>query len=126
METNLIIFFSILIVFFVYLVFLQIQIISTKKRITDLFGKRKGDDINKVLDEYVRRVKHYFDDVEELKKFSKRLFKIGERSIQKVGIVRFNPFGDVGGDQSFSLYFLDMNNNGVLITSLFSRYGTRV
>ena len=49
-----------------------------------------------------------------------------ERSVQKVGIVRFNPFRDAGGDHSFSLALLDEKHNGVVISSLYSRDGVRV
>jgi hypothetical protein len=47
-------------------------------------------------------------------------------SIQKVGMVRFNPFREGGGDQSFSLALLDKNNSGVIVTSLYSREGNRI
>jgi hypothetical protein len=47
-------------------------------------------------------------------------------AIQKLGIVRFNPFKEVGSDQSFSVAFLDDNDNGVVITSHYSREGNRV
>lgn len=47
-------------------------------------------------------------------------------NFQKVRLVRYNPYNDVGGDQSFSLVFLDGNNNGFIFTSLHSRAGTRV
>lgn len=46
--------------------------------------------------------------------------------LQKVGFVRFNPFSDTGGDQSFCLCLLDANNNGVTITSLHNREQTRI
>lgn len=39
---------------------------------------------------------------------------------------RYNPFNDVGGDQSFILCLLDKNNTGVIITSLHTRDTTRV
>ncbi len=45
--------------------------------------------------------------------------------IQKVGLVRFNPFSDTGGDQSFILAFLDAEGNGVIMTSLYARTGVR-
>lgn len=48
------------------------------------------------------------------------------RKAGHVGIVRFNPFQETGGDQSFSVAFLDDEGNGVVITSLYSRDGTRV
>ncbi len=44
---------------------------------------------------------------------------------QKLGIVRFNPFSDTGGSQSFSLAILDGHNNGIVMTSLHARSGNR-
>lgn len=44
----------------------------------------------------------------------------------KIGITRFNPFDNVGGDQSFILTILDKNNSGALITSLHNRDITRI
>lgn len=44
----------------------------------------------------------------------------------RVGIVRFNPFQDSGGDQSFSIAWVDDQVNGVVISSLYSRSGTRI
>ena len=52
--------------------------------------------------------------------------KLNRTHIQKVGFVRFNPFADTGGDQSFCLCLLDQNNNGIVITSLHSRDTTRL
>ena|SRR5258706_8510241 len=45
--------------------------------------------------------------------------------IQKIGLLRFNPFKDTGGDQSFILSLLDGKNAGVVISGLYSRSGTR-
>jgi hypothetical protein len=47
------------------------------------------------------------------------------RSVQCVGLVRFNPFQDTGGDQSFALALLDRGGDGVVVSSLHSRTGTR-
>ncbi len=46
--------------------------------------------------------------------------------VQRVGIVRFNPFEETGGNQSFVVALLDGESNGVLLTSLHARAGTRV
>ncbi|MBI5122285.1 DUF4446 family protein [Candidatus Roizmanbacteria bacterium] len=46
-------------------------------------------------------------------------------NIQKIGLLRFNPFKDTGGDQSFILALLDANDTGVVVTALYSRSGTR-
>ncbi len=55
------------------------------------------------------------DTIEENEKFH----------IQKVGLLRFNPFKDTGGDQSFILTLRDANDTGVVITGLYSRSGLR-
>lgn len=46
--------------------------------------------------------------------------------LQKVGLLRYNPFADTGGDQSFVLALLDGKDDGIVITSLHSREQTRV
>jgi len=47
-------------------------------------------------------------------------------NLQKIAVVRFNPFNETGGNQSFSLAMLDAKNNGAVITSLFTRNENRV
>ncbi len=44
----------------------------------------------------------------------------------KVNVLRFNPFEDIGGDQSFVLAILNNNNDGAIITSLHNRDITRI
>ena len=46
--------------------------------------------------------------------------------MQKVGVVRFNPFDDGGGNFSFSLALLDGHDNGVIITSMYGRQQNRI
>jgi len=65
----------------------------------------------------------------DLKKISSEIENIRKESvfsIQKVGVVRFNPFKEVGGNQSFSIALLNGKNDGVIITSLYSREENRV
>lgn len=44
---------------------------------------------------------------------------------QRLGIVRFNPFADTGGNQSFTIAILDDKDNGIIMTSLYARSGNR-
>ncbi len=65
----------------------------------------------------------------KLDKVSDRLEKLEKESknfVNNVGIVRYNPFEYSGGNQSFSIAILDSLENGVVITSLYSREGNRV
>ncbi|MBI5530728.1 MAG: DUF4446 family protein [Candidatus Doudnabacteria bacterium] len=47
-------------------------------------------------------------------------------AVQKVGLVRFNPFDDGGGNFSFCLALLDEHNSGVVITSMHGRQQNRI
>ena len=47
-------------------------------------------------------------------------------AFQKLGVVRFNPFNNLGGNQSFVIALLDNKNTGFLISSLFVKDGNRV
>jgi len=47
-------------------------------------------------------------------------------AVQRVGIVRFNPFADTGGQQSFAVAMLDSRGTGFVISSLHSRQATRL
>ena len=49
-----------------------------------------------------------------------------QRSLQHIGMVRFNPFDDTGSDQSFAIALLDDRRDGVVISSLHGRANTRV
>ncbi len=84
--------------------------------------KKEPKDWKEVLNSF-RNLKDNFgklsQEIEKIKKDQKL-------SVQKIGIVRFNPFSEVGSDQSFSIAILDGNNDGLVISSLFSRNDNRV
>jgi len=86
------------------------------------FKKKKIENLKEVLD-YIKNLEGKIEktstELENLKKESKF-------SVQKIGIVRYNPFPGVGSDQSFSIAMLDGNNDGIMISSIFSREGNRV
>jgi hypothetical protein len=48
------------------------------------------------------------------------------RSLQHIGLVRFNPFDDTGSDQSFAIALLDDRRDGIVISSLHGRANTRI
>jgi len=64
-------------------------------------------------------------DIDYLKAYCDKIQKEGLLHIQKIGLVRFNPFKDTGGDQSFILSVVDGNDTGVIISGLYARTGTR-
>ena len=49
-----------------------------------------------------------------------------QRSLQHIGMVRYNPFDDTGSDQSFAIALLDDRRDGVVLSSLHGRSNTRI
>ncbi len=65
------------------------------------------------------------EETESLRQAVTRLEFAVARSVQNVALVRYNPFQDTGGDQSFALALLDRHGDGVVLSSLHNRTGTR-
>jgi len=113
-------------IFLIWNLFLQFRLEGTRKRIKIFFKGRKTKDLEEVIAEQVKRMKKIEDDIKKLFNQSKNLEKISNISIQKTGVIRFNPFKDTGGDQSFAIALLDKGNNGLVISSLYTREGNRI
>jgi hypothetical protein len=63
---------------------------------------------------------------DQLQDLVDKTIKNDRSHFQKMGFVRFNPFSDTGGNQSFCLCLLDENDEGLVISSLHSRENTRI
>jgi len=91
----------------------------------ELFNKERDID-PKNLKEAIGQLKSLKKEFRKISKELNCLKKESMFSVQKMGMIRFNPFKDLGGNQSFSIAFLDGNNDGVVVTSFYSREGNRV
>ena len=91
-----------------------------------MFRGTKVADLEGVIFEQIKRLRQTEKSLQHLEGFARYLEKMALKSIQKVGVIRFNPFKDIGGDQSFCIAFLDAQNSGFTISSLFTREGTRI
>lgn len=78
------------------------------------------------FERYIERLDETTSQVDELTRICRAVEGDARKAIQRVGVVRFNPFADTGGDQSFALALLDAGGSGIVISSLFSRNSTRV
>lgn len=83
-------------------------------------------ELKTILEKIIGQVAKNDDRIVDLDKKIMQLEKDGTYHIQKVGLVRFNPFSETGGDQSFCLAVLDENDSGFVISSLHSRNTTRL
>lgn len=113
---------AVIFVWLVTLSFFFARILSHYNRITKGVSTKS---LKTVLEELLRETEVNKKDIDYLKDYSLKLEKDGLLHIQKIGLLRFNPFKDTGGDQSFILSLVDRQDTGVIISALYSRSGTR-
>src|SRR5881296_1023121 len=116
----------VVVVLAVWVAWLQRSDALLRRRLRRLIGDGEGVGLDELLDRQFRRLDTVAERVEALNRLHHELQTLSQRSVQKVGIVRFNPFADTGGDQSFAIALLDADGNGVVISSLHTRAETRM
>jgi len=79
-----------------------------------------------VLGSHLDRVRQVVHDVETVSARTTSVERDLQGSLGRVGLVRFNPFEDTGGNQSFALALLDGRGDGFVVSSLHARAGTRL
>lgn len=111
---------------FVMVIIQMVRSGRLKKKLRVFFSGKEAKDLEKVLLDQLEETKELDREIQELFEISNRLRELGMKSIHKTAVMRFNPFKEVGGNQSFCVALLDGKNSGVVITSLHTREGTRV
>lgn len=91
-----------------------------------LFPKSGERDIRKKFEEVINAVGESDKQLKDLEEKLSQLETLGLKHIQRVELLRYNPYEDTGGNISFSLALLDKDGNGLVLTSLHARSGTRV
>ncbi len=84
-----------------------------------------GATLTSVLTGLLGEVKSLEKRVSVIERRVEEIHADGMHHIQRVGIVRFNPFSDTGGAQSFTIAILDGDKSGIVMTSLYARMGNR-
>ena len=110
----------------IWLIIIQIKLSGLKKKYNLIFSGNKINNFEDLILEQAKNLKLLDKDIQELFNISNQINNLAFRGLHKVGIIRFNPFKDVGGDQSFAIALLNGKNDGLTISSLFTREGTRV
>ena len=110
----------------VALAYSQWRFLQLQKQYGQFLKGAEATQIETLVKKYGDNVEDALQKLDEMAQFSANLHKQLQFAISKQALIRFNPFGDTGGDQSFVLAILDNHNNGVIISSVHARTGTRV
>lgn len=111
-----------LFVWIIILTFFLTRSILHYRKLTKNITKK---DLKSILNEILTKVDLNQKDFKTLNEALVTARKKMKNHIQKIGFIRFNPFPQTGGDQSFSLSLLDEKDSGFVLSSLHSRDTTR-
>jgi hypothetical protein len=95
-------------------------------RLDALTRGEDGQSLESVLGGHLEAVDRATRDVATLTTRTAALEADSRLAFQRMGFVRYNPFDDTGGNQSFAFALIDANGDGVILSSLHARGGTRI
>ena len=108
-----------------WVIILTIFLIQTSRHYRRLTKNITKKDLKSLLSQILNTVQLNEKELKDLNSALKKVRNSMMSHIQKIGFVRFNPFPQTGGDQSFCLVLLDEKDNGFVLSSLHSRDTTR-
>lgn len=111
---------------FVWLLILTLIIFKNRNFLKDLFPKDNNRDIRNKFKEVMEAISGFEKENLILERRLTGFKKDSLENYSKLSVLKYNPYNDTGGDQSFSLALLNGKMDGVVITSLHSRNSTRI
>ncbi|HUQ42405.1 MAG TPA: DUF4446 family protein [Candidatus Limnocylindrales bacterium] len=114
------------VVLLIWITLLQRSQSRLRSRLRRVLPGGETTSLDQVLESQLQRVEGLSERIDALNKLHHELEAITQRAVQKVGVIRYNPFADAGGDQSFAIALLDSEGTGVVVSSLHSRTETRI
>jgi hypothetical protein len=99
---------------------------SLGRRLESITQGSDAQSLEAVLGSHLERVRQVVRDVDVVTARTAVIERDLQGSFGRVGLVRYNPFEDTGGNQSFAIALLDGRGDGFVVSSLHSRTGTRI
>ncbi|EJO5348123.1 DUF4446 family protein [Clostridium botulinum] len=112
---------SVMILLFIILIINMVSLKKLKEKYKKFMRGTNNKNIEELINNYLDKVDKAKEETEYVKEIYSTLDKRVKSCIQKVAIVRYRAFDDVGSDLSYSIAFLDNDNSGVILTSIFGR-----
>ncbi|MFZ1627269.1 MAG: DUF4446 family protein [Candidatus Moraniibacteriota bacterium] len=120
------VFFLLLSALATWMILLHRKLRRQEEKLAVFFSGKDAKSLESLLIEEKELIASVDGDVQELFDISNTLHQLGNRSLHKCAVRRFNPFGESGGNQSFAVALLDGKGCGVVISSIHTRDTTRV
>lgn len=105
---------------------LQVSLSGLRKRYDQMMtGEQTGGDFESMLMGHIAKTDRVAEDNIDIREEQKRLSDLLNISVNRIGVVRFSAFTDMGSDLSYAVALLNQNNDGVVFSSIFGRDDSR-
>lgn len=112
---------------FAWLLTLSFIVAKSRRHYFKLVKDTQHNHLDEVLERLIGNDERLMREQRSIAEAIQSMQKEVDAHIQKVGMVRFNPFGKSGGtDQSFVLALLNKQNSGVVLNFVYTHDGVRV
>lgn len=115
--------FVLIFILLVILIVQSVKLSKMSKRYKKFMGGKNAKSLEKDIMGLYEDNKFLKTSMEKNKKDIQTLYRKFEGAFQKVGIVKYDAFSQMGGQLSFSLALLDENDNGFILNSVHSTEG---
>ena len=114
------------VVLFILCIVLFVKFSGQKKKYDYFMGanRRPSHNLEMKIEEYFETSKRIEEKYSKLLDMVTDMDKTDKTKIQKVGLIRYNPFDEMGGNLCFALALLDGYDNGVVLNGIHSRTGS--
>jgi biopolymer transport protein ExbB/TolQ len=112
-----------IIILFILVIVAFVQINKFKKKYNKFMLGKDGNSLENDIINIYEDNKNLKLGIEKNNEDIKTLFSKNEKALQRVGLVKYDAFKEMGGNLSFALALLDESNNGVVINSVHSSDG---
>lgn len=114
------------VVLFILCIVLFVKFNGQKKKYDYFMGtnRRPSHNLEMKIEEYFETSKKIEAEYSKLLDMVTDMDKTDKSKLQKVGLIRYNPFDEMGGNLCFALALLDGNDNGVVLNGIHSRTGS--
>lgn len=115
--------FALIIILLILFIVQAVKLSKLSKRYKKFMGGKNAKSLEKDIMGLYEDNKFIKTSMEKNKKDIQTLYRKFEGAFQKVGIVKYDAFNQMGGQLSFSLALLDENDNGFILNSVHSTEG---
>lgn len=114
------------VVLFILCIVLFVKFSGQKKKYDYFMGanRRPSHNLEMKIQDYYETSKRIEEKYSKLLDMVTDMDKTDKTKIQKVGLIRYNPFDEMGGNLCFALALLDGHDNGVVLNGIHSRTGS--